>query len=463
MNAGGGIYPWLVWNVFFPLHEWAKGHPTYRLLREMEAADRLTFPERERLTWDKLRAFIEYCYAHVPYVRAWMKEAGLKPSDVEDSAGLARLPVLTKADVRKHRASLRSEIAGSLASSSTGGSTGEPLLFDLSKERIASRVACRQRVSRWWGLSVGVPELAIWGSPVEASRQDLLRHLRDRLLATRLLSAYEMTEPVISRYLDAIESGRSRQIFAYPSTMYLLCLHARKQGRDLRRGGVKAVFVTGEVLYPYQRQLIAETMGCPVADGYGGRDSGFIAHECPEGGMHVMADAVIVEIVDSLGRPLPAGETGEIVVTDLHSREAPFLRYATGDVGALSARRCPCGRPLPLLEKLEGRSNDAVLAADGRLLHPSSLLSVLREIEGIEQVRIYQRRTDGFHVQLVSNGKFRREFEDRIRELWSKRLRSPLQVTFEYLAELPRERSGKFRHIVSELAAAGAGLRGKPE
>jgi phenylacetate-CoA ligase len=355
--------------------------------------------------------------------------------------------------VRKQRENLRSELAGKLAPFTTGGSTGDPLIFDLSKRRTASRVACRQRVSRWWGVSVGDPELAIWGSPVELTRQDWLRGVRDRFLSTRLLSAFEMNEETMSRYLDILAGRGCRQLFGYPSAIHLLCLQARKERRNLRRLGIQVVFVTGEVLYPHQRELIAETLNAPVANGYGGLDSGFIAHECPQGGMHVMADAVITEIVDSQGRPSPPGEAGEIVVTDLYSDEAPFLRYATGDVGALSSRSCPCGRALPLLERIEGRSNDSVVAPDGRIINALGLVYALRDVEGIEQFRICQKEIDCFHVQIVCNPRYRGESEQRIRKGWAQLLRAPISVTFEYLQGFPVEQSGKFRHIVSELAA----------
>jgi phenylacetate-CoA ligase len=438
-------------DILFRAHEWAKSHPTYRILREMEAAERLSRSAFEELQREKLQDFIQYCHAHVPYVKKAMQAAGIQPSQIRSPQDLALLPVMTKSDVRENRESLRSDIAGQMGTFSSGGSTGEPLVFYLAKRRIGSRVACRQRVTRWWGLSVGDPELALWGSPLELTRQDRLRTLRDRALRTRLLSAYELNDTTMSEYVDIIADGQWRMLFAYPSAIYLLCLHARKQGRDLRRAGIQTVFVTSEVLFPHQRELISEVLGCPVANGYGGRDSGFIAHECPQGGMHLMADAMITEIIDTRGKPAAPGEAGEIVVTDLYSHEAPFLRYATGDIGVLSTRHCTCGRSLPLLERLDGRSNDSVVTPDGRIIHGQSLISLLMEIEGIEQFRICQKSVDRFHVQLVRNGNFRVESENRIRRGWSERLRSPLQVTFEYLPHLSVERSGKFRHIVSDL------------
>jgi phenylacetate-CoA ligase len=447
---------WLAWNVWFRLQETAKGHETFRILAEMERADRLSVSQLQELQRDRLSSFIASCFEHVPYVRRMMQDAGVTPEAICAPSDLSRLPLMTKRDVRSHRQALKADNARHLSPFTTGGSTGEPLIFDLGKRRIASRVACRQRVTRWWGLSLGHPEIALWGSPIELTRQDRLRGLRDRLLASRLLSAFEMNDETMSRYLDILETGQWRQIFAYPTAIYLLCLHARKTGRDLRKAGLKVVFVTSEVLFPYQREIISDTLGCPVANGYGGRDSGFIAHECPQGGMHLMADAVVTEIVDERGRPVPAGEPGQIVVTDLYSHEAPFIRYVTGDVGAVSARRCPCGRPLPLLERLEGRSNSAVVTSDGRIMHGQSLVARVMDVEGIEQFHIHQQRVDRFHVQIVPNVNYRRDVgEQRIRGGWQQLLRTPIEVTFEYVSKIEPDPRGKFRHIVSDVAASG--------
>jgi phenylacetate-CoA ligase len=446
------VHRWLARNIVFPLHERAKGHETLAILRDMQAVDCLNTVNLANLQRQRLRAFISYCYAHVPYIRTMMQQAGAAPRDICDIDDLIRLPLMTKADVRQNRHLLRSAIATGLSSFSSGGSTGEPLVFDISKRRIASRVACRQRVSRWWGLSIGDSEIALWGSPLELTKQDWVRRIRDKALRTRLLSAYELDDATMSSYLDVIEQGGIRQIFAYPNAMHRLCLHATKQGRSLRRAGVKVVFLTSEVLYPYQREVITETFNCPVANGYGGRDSGFISHECPQGGMHILADAVVVEVVDNAGVPVPLGEVGQIVVTDLYSEEAPFLRYVTGDVGAISKRACMCGRALPLLERIDGRSNDCIITPDGRAMHGQSLVGLIMEIEGIERFRIYQKRPDCFHVQIVRNEHYRPESEERIRKSWSDRLRTRLEIGFEYPDSLPNERSGKFRHIISQIS-----------
>ena len=178
-----------------------------------------------------------------------------------------------------------------------------------------------------------------------------------------------------------------------------------------------------------------------MANGYGGRDSALIAHECPQGGMHVLADAVILETFDPQGQPVPPGEPGEIVITDLYSHEAPFIRYATGDIAVLSARRCPCGRALPLLERVEGRSNDSITSPDGRAINSLALIYSVREIEGIERFKITQKTLTSFHIQLVCADRYSSASEVLIRKNWEQLLRADVKVSFEYLAELPAERS----------------------
>src|SRR5215471_5926029 len=102
---------WFTWNVLFRLHELAKGHDTYTMLRDMEAADRLSAAELAELQRRKLRELIEYSFAHVPYVRNRMTEAGLTPADVRGPEDLCRLPLMRKSDVRENRTALRSDIA----------------------------------------------------------------------------------------------------------------------------------------------------------------------------------------------------------------------------------------------------------------------------------------------------------------------------------------------------------------
>src|SRR5205085_2015287 len=184
--------------------------------------------------------------------------------------------------------------------------------------------------------------------------------LRDALMRTELLPAFEMSPAKLDRFIARIRNRRPKMLFGYPSVLAHIARYAQQRGVRLDDLGTKVAFVTAEKLYDEQRDLIRRVFGCPVANGYGGRDAGFIAHECPVGGMHITAEDVIVEAIDARGQPVAAGTPGEIVITHLATRDFPFIRYRTGDIGVLSDERCCCGRGLPLLKEIQGRATDFV-------------------------------------------------------------------------------------------------------
>ena len=225
-------------------------------------------------------------------------------------------------------------------------------MFYMGPDRVSHDVAAKWRATRWWGVDIGDPEIVVWGSPIELNAQDRVRQLRDRLLRTELLPAFDMSEANLDRFIERIKARRPKMLFGYPSALAYIARHAERRNERLDGLGIKVAFVTSECLYDHQRQQIEKTFGCRVANGYGGRDAGFIAHECPEGSLHITAEDLVVELVDSEGRVVPAGEPGEIVVTHLATRDFPFLRYRTGDVGVLDDRACACGRGLPTLREV---------------------------------------------------------------------------------------------------------------
>ncbi|HVI07514.1 MAG TPA: phenylacetate--CoA ligase family protein [Candidatus Binatia bacterium] len=451
-------YTAAVQRFVFPLHERLKGHSTFRILRQMQNDEWLSPLDLRRLQERRLRAFISNAFQSVPYYRDLRLKLGLKGDSIRTVDDLGSLPLLDKTIIRDRLADLRSANAKRIHKFSTGGSTGSPLTFYLGPTRISSDVAGRWRAEGWWGVGLGDRECVIWGSPLELTKQDRFRDLRDRILRTKLMSAFEMSPAVMDSYLDEMEHRGCTRVFGYPSSIALLCEHARRQRRDLSKLGVKVVFVTAEYLWDHWRQTISETFQCPVANGYGGRDSGFIAHECPAGGMHITADRLIVEIVDDSGRPLDPGQLGEIVVIHLDTPEMPFIRYRTGDTGALSPTPCSCGRGLPLLDRVEGRKTDFIVAPDGRVMHGLSLIYVLRKIDGIETFRITQKALSEFQVDLVTNKQFARESEGEIRREFELRLRAPVEVRIGYPPALAVAGSGKFRYVISELGEQNIAL-----
>ncbi len=380
-----------------------------------------------------------------------MNDLAIEPEQFESLSALSKLPLLNKAAIRANIESLKSINAQSLTRSNTGGSSGEPLIFYLGKERVSHDVAAKWRATRWWNVDIGDPEIVIWGSPIELGTQDNIRAIRDSLFRSKLLPAFEMSDQKLQIFLDEIRLFRPKMLFGYPSALSFIARYAEKTGTVMNNLGLKVAFVTSERLYDEQRQQISKTFNCPVANGYGGRDAGFIAHECPAGGMHITAEDIIVEILDNQGTPLPCGESGEIVITHLASHDFPFIRYRTGDIGKLGNQLCSCGRGLPLLKEIQGRSTDFVVAQDGTVMHGLALIYILRKIPGINAFKIIQESLDLTRILIVSKSTLDLTTKKLITHEFQTRLGSDLTINIEEVSEIPLEKSGKFRYVISKV------------
>jgi len=447
------LYTRLVADHLFPLHERMKGHDTVARREALELSQWWPAEQLERQRVERLRRLLEHAAGHVPYFRRIFAEIGFNPATLQRVSDLARLPFLTKELIRSNLAELKSADARTLKRFNTGGSSGEPLIFFIGSERVSHDVAAKWRATRWWGVDIGDPEIVVWGSPIELGTQDRVRLLRDRLLRTRLLPAFEMSERNLERFVVEIRARRPRMLFGYPSALAHIAAYAERRGESLSEAGIRVVFVTSERLYDHQRQQIERAFGCRVANGYGGRDAGFIAHECPDGGMHVSAEDIIVEIVDVSGEPARPGQPGEIVVTHLATRDFPFVRYRTGDVGSIDPAPCACGRSLPLLKDLHGRTTDFVVAQDGTVMHGLALIYVLRELPGVRQFRIVQESVDLVRVELVAQGALDPDLGRAIEQSFRARLGSTVEVVVEAVQAIAPDRSGKFRYVVSRVDA----------
>lgn len=446
----------LVSGLVFPLQERLKKHSTVADRRAMEDSQWWPRERLEALRVQRLRALLTHAASHVPYYRDLFARIGFDPAAVSSLTDLQRLPFLDKPLIRAHTDALKADDARGLARFNTGGSSGVPLIFYIGLERVSRDVAAKWRATRWWGVDIGDPEIVLWGSPIELGAQDRVRLLRDRLMRTRLLPAFEMSDARVDGFIDEIRTLRPRMLFGYPSAFAHIARHAQRQGVRMDDLGIKVVFVTSERLYDHQRTLIEQSFGAPVANGYGGRDAGFIAHQCPSGSLHITAEDLIVEIVDREGRVLPPGESGEIVVTHLATRDFPFVRYRTGDVGVLAApddAPCACGRTLPVLKEVQGRSTDFIVARDGTVMHGLALIYIVRDMPGVAGFRIEQESLDLTRVKVVTEPGFPADGDARIRAGMKARLGESVEVVVEHVAQIAAEGSGKFRYVVSKVAA----------
>ena len=210
------------------------------------------------------------------------------------------------------------------------------------------------------------------------------------------------------------------------------------------------------VLHDWERRVIEDVFHCKVTNRYGCEEVSLVACECEQhNGLHVNADGIYLEVLRRDGTPCAAGETGMIVLTDLANRAMPMLRYQVGDMGALGDRLCPCGRGLPLLEKIEGRSADYVITPRGEYVSGISLTDHFNTlIPGVVQLQIVQEELDRFRFRIVQRAGLRPGKPGDDWPSGRRAVRRNVRYECEFVDRIPQEPSGKYRFCISKVENA---------
>lgn len=448
------FWPRLVRRGLYPLHERLLARPTCTYLAAIEASQWLERDRLETLQFDRLKRLLSTALRHSPWHAERIRSAGL---DLAESARLGwddlrRLPLMDRADARDHGdAMVWRGVPGGAQPYTTGGSSGEPLIFHYGKTRQAADQAARIRARRWWGVDVGDPEVYLWGAPIELSRTDRIKSFRDRLFNQLLLNAFAMSPAQMDRYLDALSAFQPCCMYGYASSLALLAAHGRERGRRPRWSRLRVVCTTGEPLFPHQRELIESYFGVPAANEFGSRDAGFLAHQAPGGELLQFSEGVILEVLCADGSPAAAGEVGEAVITGLNSEAQPFIRYRTGDLVRLSDEPSRTGRGLHVISEVIGRQTDFLVRADGTIMHALAAIYILRSVPGVAEFKVIQEAVDALRVNLVVTPAWRPAAVAAIEAQFRQRLGMAVRVEVAVVESIPPEPSGKHRYVVSRV------------
>jgi phenylacetate-CoA ligase len=183
-----------------------------------------------------------------------------------------------------------------------------------------------------------------------------------------------------------------------------------------------------------------------------------VGMECDEHhGLHLTADNLYVEFIRD-GRAARPGEAGEVVLTDLHNQAMPFLRYRNGDLGVPSHRRCPCGRGLPLMEEIQGRTLDLLRTPDGRRISGVFVPMFFKDYAWVEEFQLEQTALDRIEVRIKPNGGYAPDLLDGLHHDLEERLGRGIRFDFSVVDRIPVTPSGKHRPVVSRLPAEVQGV-----
>ncbi len=418
-------------------------------LRELEESQ---YWPRDRLhdfQMSRLKQLLIHAFENTDYYQKVFEKHDFNPYEFKDPDAFHRLPFLTKNVIRENLDALvaKNYRPNELHRSETGGTTGVKMAFFRDNACLSWKDPGLYRFEKWAGWNFGERLGLVW-----PAQQDYVGHwtLKARIknelyLRQVVFPAAIMDEESISSYLDELKRKKPTVIRAFTTPLAEIAKFMNEKG--ISGIPLKGVITTGEPLYPGQREAISEAFACPVFDSYRSREAGPMAQECEEhNGMHVNAEALYFESVPHDGITLPYKGLGEIVVTDLLNYGMPFIRYRTGDLGRLTEASCPCGRGLPLLKNVSGRATDIFHTPDGKLIPTASLVLYLVDEapELMGQVQVVQDRLDHLKILMTRDPTPSDRTIEYQRETVKRLFGDSMQVTFELVDEIPREKSGKY-------------------
>jgi len=403
----------------------------------------------------KLREIVKYAYDHVPFYHDKFLQARVKPAAIKTVEDLRKLPIVRRDELQIAADKVISNEfdVRRLKQVSTSGSTGKPLFMHITASENAFRKAkllrantvCGQRPRDKW---------VVMTAP---------QHLAHTSRLQRLLGVYSPIPVSVfdsaTAQLSKIERIRPAVLDGYSSSLLLLAEEAEKSGLEAIRPRI--VIGGAELIDVSSRQYVERVFKAPFYDEYASIEFERLAWQCEERTeYHIDADSVFMEFVHGEGAEVACGETGEIVCTSLFNYAMPLIRYATGDIGRGSTETgCACGRTFPLMKVVEGRKESVVVLPDGRSLSPLAIddcMCAFKYFNQIAQYRFVQRRIDSFRIlfkkkaDTVSEEVMETELLAHVKRILDIG-ESEETVEIEFVDEIPLDRTGKIRKVVSEL------------
>ena len=279
-------------------------------------------------------------------------------------------------------------------------------------------------------------------------------HLRGRIhgfvARVLFLSSYDLTPQIMDNYIERINKFRPKLLISYPGPLEVFAEYVKE--KKIILPSIKSIITSAEQLFSHQRTLFEKVFNAQVYDRYGSRELGDIAHECSDHcGLHVNSSRALVEILDDEGNNVSPGEIGELYITDLDNYGMPMIRYQIGDRAAWSEKiNCKCGRGLPLLSRIEGRSMDVIKTKTNLKLGGTFWTILFRTKRGIKQFQVVQKNTKGIFVYYVPDNNFSKAILKFFENIIKEKCGNDFNVIFIKKNSLKKTVSGKHRIVISE-------------
>ena len=418
------------------------------LLHERQVSERLPPEELARHQRTMLLAVARHSAKNSRHFAARMQAAGLVPSALGKEGGLARLPPLTREELVRAGDTLFCKLSppshGPIATTTTSGSTGEPVTIRRTGLCHSHWLACTLREHLWHQrdfagrlavlrANIFAPiETPDWGPPCSL------------LFRTGPGSAMPPARSVqeLCSWLTGFDP---EHLLVLPSTLAALVAELTPTGQTLRR--LKSIRTLSETVHPELRETTSRVLGVPIHDSYTSQEGGVMATQCPAGSYHV-SETILLEVLDHAGQPCGVGQIGRIVITDLINFATPLIRYEIGDYAEVGPP-CACGRGLPVIRRFLGRERNLVLLPDGTRHWPMVGFHRWGEAYPVRQFQFVQLDRTTILARLSASGRPDAAQEALLTAIIQTALHHPFGIRYEWHeTPLPRGPGGKFEEFL---------------
>jgi len=399
----------------------------------------------------QLKKLITHAYQNVPYYKKLLTRLNIYPYDISNIDDLKKLPVLTKELIRQNFTELRATNYKKFKPQlrKTGGTTGVPLRYYSDQNSWSMHWALKYRAWEWGGYSLGCAIGIMGGASIIPNQRVSWKHkIWNRLNVFYPLPSSHVNEKYLQDYFTLLKSRKIKFLRGYPSSIANFAHFCLNNKLNL---SLNCIITTAEILREEYKEIIYKAFDCKIIDTYGCADGGGNANTCShDNGFHISFEAGIWEVCDELGGSIPQGELGEITLTSLTNYAMPLIRYQPGDLieNSFSNDICSCGRSLPRIKRIFGRSTDILRFGNGKSLGGPAFTLLFRHFP-LQKYQLVQNDFFTLDVNIVPSEGFKIQHERRIRELMTHHCGEDIKIIINIMDNIPLPKSGKHRFIIN--------------
>ncbi|AKB58117.1 phenylacetate--CoA ligase family protein [Methanosarcina barkeri] len=409
-----------------------------------------SYYELKKQQESKLRHMIDFAYENVPFYHKLFNRLNLSPNNIREIKDLEKLPILTKDIILSNWDDFKPINLNKTKyyTWSTGGTTGTPLKFRISKYDRFLGGAMLYRGWGYGGYNLGDKMIFLAGAALDIGSKSISSKINEIVRNLKKFSSFDMGPLDMDNYIKSINSFKPNFFRGYASSLDFFAKYVEEN--NLKVNSPVSVFTTAEKLYPSMRKRIENAFDSVVYDNYGLNDGGVSAFECSEhNGLHIDTERSIMEIVDSDRLQMESG-IGDIIATSLTNYSMPLIRYATGDMGHIIEDSCCCGRNSRLLKEVIGRNVDILQTPEGKFIHGEFFTHIFWELDGVKEFQVIQTNLNNIIVKIVPEISFDEKQIEFIKKMISMRS-SGWNIEFKFVDTIDRTKAGKYRFVINEL------------